>query len=118
MLFRYRLLQLEPDVTWERRQLINDLRAERPLDFRRCQCLPNIFGINNQLDTVAAVGLLAVSADEHAKRYLAVKLRRNRHGTFYDARDLRKCRHDCARLRFEHLAATLQGGVQPMSCSS
>src|ERR1700691_810323 len=107
MLFHYRLLELEPDVTWERRQLVNDRCAERPPDFRRCQCLPNIFGIKNQFDTVAAVGFLAVSADEHAKRYLSVKLRRNRHGTVYDARDLRKCRHDCARLRFEHLGCDL-----------
>jgi hypothetical protein len=43
MLSHYRLLQLELDLTWERRQLVNDLRAERRADFCRRRRLPNIF---------------------------------------------------------------------------
>jgi hypothetical protein len=45
------------------------MRAVQSADFGRPQGLSYIFGINNQLDMVAAVGSLAVDVDEHAERF-------------------------------------------------
>src|SRR5437762_9451952 len=89
---RVHAVAAESDVTGERRHPVSGLRAGQAADFCPFQRLPDMLGVDDQLNTVAAVGPLAVSADEHPQRHPAVWLPDNRHSTFDDARYLRKRR--------------------------